>query len=178
MFKPVTQLMAALALTIAAAAPAQAYIIDFSSSGASTGIDPLGNSWTWQGGGWGSPGITAGSSAFGGAAPVNHFEIHFTGGTVVLAGDTRMSIAPLGSHLWTVTSLDASSVAFDAEASDPFLDPGQAFFVNVTMSTGNEPLAFTARWSDGEKSVPVPASVTLLGAGLAGLMASRRRKTV
>lgn len=181
----------ALLLAIAPIGAAQAQApCGFSGSGGS-GSDCLGQTWTVQNGGWGIPGIFAGTIPFNGTDPVTQFSITFnpfgTFDGLIGFGDglndepwnTRFGTSPFGvTDFWTVSGA-GNSVTFTAQGSST-LSNGQFFFVNVEFLNGLplnlDDVSFTANWGPAEEVVPEPATMTLLATGLAGMAAARRRK--
>jgi hypothetical protein len=133
--------------------------------------------------GWGSPGVGEGLVPYGESTPATDFEITFdvpldpdqitvgsdsncagreTGGTTFCTDD---------GTLWT-SSYNPSvpdSIAFFAPPGTS-LAPGQEYFVNIFLDGSlpmSEPVDFTGEWTGGEAATPEPASLLLLGSGLA-----------
>lgn len=136
--------------------------------------------------GWGSPGVNAGTTAYGEAVPATNFEITFSGDVLDAAqiaignaancggtdtGGTTFCGGDFSAGPWTAVLQSPSSIAFFAPPGVN-LAQGELYFVNIFLAGTAHPVSFTGRWS-----VPEPASLALLGAALAGFGLMRRRKS-
>jgi hypothetical protein len=73
---------------------------------------------------------------------------------------------------WIAQYISAKEVHFIAPAGSR-IDPGDLFYVNIafTKPVDTKKFSFAGLWSD----IPEPATLGLLGGGLLGLAAVRRR---
>ena len=134
--------------------------------------------------GWGSPGVSAGETPSNETVPVNDFEINFHGAKLdpaqIALGNTRDcegtevggTVFCSGSTQWTADLANASSIVFTAPKG-VFLTPGEDYFVNIMLLDGP---GVSGAAFEGDWTVPEPTSLAILGAGLAGLGAIRRRR--
>ena len=199
--KRIRAILAALALStgfLLATSSAQAITLAWGGSGAS-GVDPLGHTWLLDPDGaasravsWGMPGlgelvlpfgadlVTDFHIAFGLPSGVTIDETPATSGTG-FETTTRFSVEPFSADtttLWDRTIMGGDTVWFIAPDPSVFLTAGQTFFVNVIFVGGTiDPADFEFRAEWTMDAVPEPATLTLIGLGLAGIgFAGRRRK--
>lgn len=179
-----------LAAALFCAAPAQAGAVSFSGTG-NSGIDPLGNTWLLTpdfDAVWGEPGFAKGLIQFNGNGSSSGSADFATSFTFTLQPGVATSISnsiftrfrdTSTSTDWEqVIAPDGSSVTFTAPAGTQ-LSNGDEFFVNVNFTSpiSGPQFAFTAGWDvGGGTSVPEPASMALLGAGVLGLVGATRAR--
>ena len=179
-----------------AAMPAQADYL-FSGAGGSGNLFPGVEPWSFNFTGspnWGSPGVGAGTTLYSHLDAAYGFDISFTGGGTIMPGSIEIgngascdgnleggtTFCTLGpENIWIATQTGPSSIAFRAQSESFDIVQGQSYFVNVLFADDITPTGFEGRWlTDFSPTVdtPEPASMALLGLGLAGLGVVRRRR--
>jgi hypothetical protein len=143
--------------------------------------------------GWGSPGIAQGLTPYTGTTPATDFEITFGSADrgfnldqnqFALIPNPGCSGDALGgtvfctsqAHPWTIVfdSNHPNSIAFFAPAGES-LAPGQNYFANIFLQgTLPSSITFNGEWT--AETAPEPASLLLLGTGLAAIAARRRKQ--
>jgi hypothetical protein len=170
----------------------------FSGSGSSGFLDPAVSGEPWHipassgAAGWGSPGISYGTTTYTQTQAAYGMIITFTGGGVITPGSIAIgngaacsgttsggtTFCTLGpTDIWQAFQTGPESVEFLAQDPSFFLSNGQSYFVNVLFS-GAAPTGFTGTWLTefSPTGVPEPASMAVLGVGLLGLGALRRKR--
>jgi len=191
--------IAAIVGFAAAAFPAHALIIPF--GGAVTGTDPLGHKWVAENSpeaSWGEPGLTKITNPAtqhqalqvfnpnhisNHAGPfANEFDFIWLLGETGQIDKSHHSSRPsydtqfvdvTKGVTWIAQYVSNKEIHFLAPAGSR-IDPGDLFFVNIafTKPVDTKKFSFAALWSD----IPEPATLGLLGGGLLGLAAVRRRR--
>jgi len=140
---------------------------------------------------WGSPGVSAGVTAYSRNQQAYGFDITFSGTAVINVSSVAFGNAnPCNSTAfckfggnasnspWTAFVLGTSSIAFRAQSASFRIDNNEEYFVNIFFSSGT-PEGFEGRWVTDfqpNPTVPEPATMGLFGVSLGALYFVRRRK--
>lgn len=140
--------------------------------------------------GWGSPGVAETLTPYTGTTAATDFEITFDGfaidpSQIGLASAPGCAGREQGGTVFCTDDLNPWTVVYDPTTPDSLaffapagqsLAPGQEYFVNIFLEGDSLPtsISFTGGWT-AETAVPEPASMVLLGTGLAALVARRRK---
>jgi hypothetical protein len=173
-------------------AKADSPIYSFSDSGDSGHLVGSQEFWQYGSGGttppngdlaWGSPGINAGSAIYGESIAATDFEITFNQATIdstVLGSSCAQGAIVFCSDTgggnfvqWTPTLVGDNGIVFDAPAGVQLAQNGQYFTDIYLNPDGVSGGSFSGDWSI---SVPEPAGLSVLGAGLFALGWLRRRR--
>jgi hypothetical protein len=187
------------ALLIAGAASHAKADYAFSGSGASGFLNVPASAEPWHNGyadgnpnGWGSPGVSYGTTAYSRTQAAYGMEITFAGGgSPILGGSVAIgngaacagssgggtTFCTLGpTDIWEAFQVGPDSIDFLAQNATFNITNGQQYFVNILFD-GAAPSSFTGKWlTNFHPEVPEPASLLVLGGGLVALGAVRRAK--
>lgn len=187
-------------LAIGVAGPAKADYA-FSGSGSSGYLNPTTSTEIWHipaysgSEGWGSPGISYGTTAYTQSQAAYGMDITFTGGGEITPGSVSIGNAAgcagtstggttfctiSATDIWEAFQTGPDTIQFLAQNPSYYLSTGQDYFVNVLFS-GGSPTGFTGKWltSFSPTPTPEPASLLVFASALVGLgVVTCRRKRV
>ncbi len=189
----------ALAGTFLAAVSVQASAgnIPFSGSGGGPGtLAGANETWVYDADGgffgdnFGSPGVGNNTTTYDGDGvhAAIGFTITFTGSLggidtasagVDCGGGSFGGTVFCSSAQWTLTTLTDDTATFMAAGPSDYLAIGDSYFADIffTGASGSSlPTGFSGSWIYADASVPEPASLGLIGIGMAGLGLMRRRR--